>query len=70
MKKPNETEDPNFKDKDAPSFPSKYLIKVCIPVDKSKKAWMDNACALDDCVDKKDAWNKDCMKGGAKPDDE
>ena len=32
-------------------FPSKYLIKICVPVDITKKTWVDNSCALDPCVD-------------------
>ena len=41
-------------------FPSKYLIKICVPVDVDKKSWIDNACALDACVDIEKGWNKEC----------
>jgi len=40
-----------------PRFPTKYLFKVCVPVDKEKKSWVDNACALDDCGERAELWN-------------
>ena len=57
MTKPAKESDEN--DKKA-IFPSKYLIKICVPVDITKKSWIDNACALDPCMDMADAWNKEC----------
>ena len=31
--------------------PIKYTFKVCVPVLKTKKSWVDNLCVLDDCGD-------------------
>ena len=35
--------------KSSTGFPVNYLIKVCIPIDKNQKVWVDDQCALDDC---------------------
>jgi hypothetical protein len=38
-------------------FPVKYLVKVCVPVQKNRKSWVDNSCALFFCDDLIKAWN-------------
>jgi hypothetical protein len=45
----------------ANGFPIKYLVKVCVPVLKSRKSWVDNSCALDFCDDLTKAWNQPCI---------
>ena len=42
-------------------FPIKFTFKVCVPVLKSKKSWVDNLCTMDDCGDYATKFNKECQ---------